>query len=189
MLAQLNIADREAAVLLARPASHRLLAALIDQDCTMSMLVARSGKSYSLVTHHLRRLLAVGLVEIVGTIPRAGRATRVYRAAAQRYFVPAKWCDLLPGDLLMRELREALDRARAPLGVLLWSENGPRMRAILADQYPGAQELWLRMRLSPSAAREFSDELAALFRRWHERESASGPVYLALAACVRTSAD
>ena len=189
MLAQLEIQDPAAAALLGRPALHSLLAVLIDQTCTMAMLVAASGMSYSLVTHHLRRMITHGLAEVVGETPRAGRASRLYRATAQSYLIPIEWCETLPGDQLQRDLREALDRQRAPKGLLLWSEKGPRMRLLLDSPRPEALELWQHLRLSAAAARQFNGELEALLQRWRGQQNASGATYLAHVACARLPAD
>jgi DNA-binding transcriptional ArsR family regulator len=189
MLAQLDIKDPAAAALLGRPALHALLAALIDQTCTMTMLVAATGMSYSLVTHHLHRMIALGLAEVVGETPRAGRASRLYRATAQSYLIPVEWCETLPGDQLLRELREALDRQRSPKGLLLWSEDGARMRLILDEPRPDTLELWLRLRLAPAAARQFNSELESLLQHWRGQQSPSGAVYLTHVACARVAPD
>jgi DNA-binding transcriptional ArsR family regulator len=185
MLAQLDIADPAAAALLGRPALHPLLAALIDQTCTMTMLVAASGMSYSLVTHHLRRMVALGLAEVVGETPRAGRASRLYRATAKSYLIPVEWVETMPGEQLARTLREALDRQRAPIGLLLWSEGGPRMRLLLDAPRPDTLELWQQLRLSPAAARQFNAELEALIQRWRGQQGTAGATYLVHAACAR----
>lgn len=189
MLAQLDIKDPAAAALLGRPALHALLAALIDRTCTMTMLVAASGMSYSLVTHHLRRMIALGLAEVVGETPRAGRASRLYRATAQSYLIPIEWCETLPGEQLLRELRDALDRQRSPKGLLLWSEGGPRMRLLIDTPRPDTLELWLHLRLSAAAARQFNAEVGALMQRWRAQQSATGSAYLVHAACARLPDD
>ena len=61
-----------AADLLSRPPLQALLAALIDEACAMADLVPRCGMSYSLLSHHLRRMVGLGLVQVVGHRPRAG---------------------------------------------------------------------------------------------------------------------
>ena len=185
MRERLVVQDAAAAALLARPRLQVLLALLIEKDCTMTDLVAHSSMSYSLLSHHLRRLVATGLVRIVGHSPRAGRAIRLYRATAHSYFTPAAWCQTLPGEQLAHQLREALQMKCNPKGMLLWNEDGPRMRLILDDTRHDASELWLRLRLSSAAARQFNEELRALFERWREHQSPKGTNYLVHGACVR----
>lgn len=181
-----RLAVQEAAAdLLSRPRLQGLMAALIDQDCTMAELASRSGMSYSLLSHHLRRLVSLGLVRVVGHAARAGRASPLYRATARSYFIAAAWCKALPGESLTRDLRRALQATRRPKGMLLYSEQGPRMRLILDDPRPDASELWLRLRLSASSARQFNEELRALFERWREQQAAKGATYLVHGACAR----
>lgn len=151
----------------------------------MSHLVASTGMSYSLLSHHLRRLVALGLVRVAGHAPRAGRASPVYRATSRSYFMPAAWCKTLPGDQLARELRQALQQARSPQGLLLSSDGGPRLQLILADTPTDATELWLRLRLSAPAARRFNAELRELFDRWRGQASPKGASYLVHGASVR----
>ena len=72
-----RLAVQEAAAdLLSRPRLQGLMAALIDQDCTMAELASRSGMSYSLLSHHLRRMVSLGLVREVSRTPRAGARNR-----------------------------------------------------------------------------------------------------------------
>lgn len=174
-----------AAVLLSRPRIQGLLAALIDKNCTMSDLVSKSGMSYSLLSHHLRRMVALGLVRVAGRSARAGRASVLYRATARRFFIPAAHCRELPDVRLMRDLREGLERFRGVTGLLLWSEDGPRMRLLLDDSRADVHELWMRLRLSSAEARAFNQELKSLFERWRERQSGAGFNYLVHGACVR----
>lgn len=184
MRERLTVQEAAAAVL-SRPRMQGLLALLVDQDCTMADLVAASGMSYSLLSHHLPRWVALGLVRVVGHAPRAGRASPLYRASARSFFIPAAWCKALPGEQLARDLRQALQKAHRPKGLLLYSEGGPRMRLVLDEPRADTAELWLRLQLQPAAARQFNEELQALFERWRAQHSPKGASYLMHAACVR----
>ena len=181
------VVQESAASLLNRPSLQVLLAALIDQDCTMSDLVGRCGMSYSLLSHHVQRLAGQGLVREVGRVPRAGRACRLYRAVARRYFIPAALCKSLPGEQLARTLRGALQTACKPKGLLLSCDGGPRMQLVLDNPSADTSELWMHLRLSPAAAREFNAALRALFEHWHGLSGAKGAVFLAHGACVRAA--
>lgn len=174
-----------AADLLSRPRINALVAQLIDKDCTMSDLVACSEMSYSLLSHHMRRLIDLDLVHVVGQVPRAGRASPLYRATARSFFIPAALCRALPGEQLARDLRVALERARRPKGLLLWSEGGARMRLVSGEPRPDATELWMHIRLSPASARQLNQELRDFFERWRTQESDKGAQYLVHGACAR----
>jgi hypothetical protein len=106
-------------------------------------------------------------------------------AASRSYFIPAAWCTALPGKQLARDLRQALQNAQGPKGLLLYNEGGPRMRVVLDAPRADTTELWLRLQLQPAAARQFNAELQALFDRWREQHSHQGASYLLHAACVR----
>ncbi|MCE2915696.1 MAG: helix-turn-helix domain-containing protein, partial [Rubrivivax sp.] len=130
MRERLDIDNAAAAAVLSRAQSHPLIANLISRACTMRELVDATGMSYSLLSHHLRRLCELGLVKVVGQAPRAGRASALYRATARSFFVPARWCPQLPGDMLSRELRTALGNSASPKGLLIDEDGGPRIRLL-----------------------------------------------------------
>ena len=188
MRERLDIDDAASAALLSRPQLQRVVALLIERECTMTELAGATGMSYSLLSHHLKRLQAFGLVEVSGQRPRAGRAAVLYRAAARSYFIPARWCQTLPGERLARDLREALDGSAGPKGVLLFHDDGPRVRLVLQEARSDVTELWLRLRLSASSARQFNEELRELFERWRGQQSPSGRSYLLHGACARAPA-
>jgi len=60
MRERLDIDNAAAAAVLSRAQSHPLIANLISRACTMRELVDATGMSYSLLSHHLRRLCELG---------------------------------------------------------------------------------------------------------------------------------
>ncbi len=116
MRERIDIEDAAAAALLSQPQLHPLVASLIAHECTMTELAGVTGMSYSLLSHHLRRLRELGVVVVAGRASRAGRASALYRATARSYFIPARWCQTLPGERLARELRAALDSSSSAMG-------------------------------------------------------------------------
>ena len=185
MRERIDIADAKAAALLSRLPMQRVLATLIASECTMSELTGLTGISYSLLSHHLKRMLDMGLVVVAGQSPRAGRPSLRYRAAARSYFIPAHWCQTLPGERMARDLRAALERTSAPKGLLLFDDGGPRIQLVAQEARPDVTELWLRLRLSAADARQFNDEMRALFARWRAHESKGGRRYIVHGACAR----
>lgn len=186
MREKLVIRDVAAASLLSRPRVQGLIASLIDQDCTAKHLAARYGLSYSLLSHYLGRMTALGLIRVASRLARAGRASPCYRAVARSYIIPAALCRDLPGELLERELRAALQQMRRPEGLLLWSEGGPRISLILDQPQPDSTELWVRLRLSSASARQLNAEFSALIERWRDQQSPSGAQYLVHAAFAKS---
>src|SRR4051812_35215184 len=98
MRERIDIDEAATAALLSRPALQQLMAALIERDCTAAELGAITGMSYSLLSHHLKRLRERALVVQSGQLPRAGRPSPLYRATARSYFIPARWCSDPPGE-------------------------------------------------------------------------------------------
>ncbi|WP_457421668.1 ArsR family transcriptional regulator [Roseateles sp. P5_E7] len=183
---RIDIDDAAAAALLSRPGAQQLMATLIARQCAMAELVRVTGLSYSLLSHHLKRLRERGLVAVTGHAPRAGRPSPLYRATALSYFIPSRWCTDLPGERMARELRAALAQAGGPEGVLLCEEDeGPRLRLVTAQPRTDATDLWLRLRLSAAEAHQFNEELRALFERWRTQKRRAGRTYLLHGACVR----
>ncbi|RZJ07904.1 MAG: transcriptional regulator [Rubrivivax sp.] len=182
---RMDIEDATTAALLSRPALQQLMAVLIARDSTMAELARLSGMSYSLLSHHLKRLRERGVVVVSGHAARAGRPSPLYRAAARSYFIPSRWCTDLPGERMARELREALALAGGAQGVLLFEDDGARLQLVTAQPRTEATDLWLRLRLSATDARQFNDELRALFERWRGLQKPAGRTYLLHGACVR----
>lgn len=185
MRERIDIEDATTAALLSRPAFQQVVAVLIARECAMAELVGLSGLSYSLLSHHLKRLRERGVVVVSGHAARAGRPSPLYRAAARSFFIPSRWCSDLPGERMARELREALALTGGPQGVLLFEEGGPRLQLVTAQPRTEAADLWLRLRLSATDAQQFNDELRALFERWRGLQKSSGRTYLLHGACVR----
>jgi len=180
MLDEVTIHDPAAAAAMTEPRLHRIVLALVDREQGAVELARQADMSLSLIGHHLRRLIAFGLIVETRRVPRAGRAVARYRAAARSYFVPVELSPKLTGDRLADELRAALDRARIRTvrGTRYTFESGPRMRLVLDAPAPGTSELWLRLHLSADDAGAFSDELRALFDRYRARDSDAGPRYI-----------
>ncbi|OYX38889.1 MULTISPECIES: winged helix-turn-helix domain-containing protein [unclassified Sphingomonas] len=180
MLDELTIHDPAAAAAMTEPRLHGIVLALVDREQGAVELARQAQMSLSLIGHHLRRLIAFGLIVETRREPRAGRAVARYRAVARSYFVPVELSPRLSGDRLADELRAALDRTRirSILGTRYSFESGPRMRLVLDTPTPGTSELWLRLHLTPDDAAAFAVDVRALFERYRVRDGGAGPRYI-----------
>jgi predicted ArsR family transcriptional regulator len=89
---------------------HRLLA-VVDAPCTARAAAERLGAPVGRLYHHLDRLLAAGLVEVVGERRRRGAIERTFRATGGH--AAAVTLRLTPERLAF--LRDRLSQLLAPL--------------------------------------------------------------------------
>lgn len=84
----LTLQKQEAADALLRPEIQRLLAPFIEQPLTAHEAAEILGVETNSLLYSLKKLTALGLLEVTQERLRAGRPMKVYRATAQVYFVP-----------------------------------------------------------------------------------------------------
>lgn len=114
------ITDPDAAATLMDPAKLRHIAPFIGSERTITQAAEESGERPNTTLKRVQRFMELGLVEVARELPRAGRATKLYRSVAQVYFVPfeATGADSLEAGLAERDayyerlLRRNVVRAR-----------------------------------------------------------------------------
>jgi hypothetical protein len=172
----LSVTDPKAAAIFNNLRQRQILLALIDRECSLGELAEVTQAPLNLLHHHVRRLIAFGLVKISGRRKRAGTPIKLYRASARAFFVPA---DLVaaPTGPLNDKLRGVLEQSLAgTYRGILFAHDGTdgEMRLIWDEEFGGGvSELWAEVALSESEAAEVSAELAAILRR-HARRSGKG---------------
>lgn len=148
---------------------RRLVFELARGERALKELADATGMSLPLLTYHVRRLVALGLVREQRKKPRAGRPVRLYRAVAAAFFVPAALAPP-PDEHLAAELGAALAETRqddAGGGVYYFLDQGrPIMRRVAAKKGPPALDLWRMAALSEADARELASELEKLLARY-----------------------
>ena len=159
----------------------------------MSELSAESGMELKRLHHHVGRLCRLGLVAVVATRPRAGRAIKLYAAAHSEFFVPHGLAAEPTTDGLARELRAALaeEADRSGTGVLFSTgPNGEPLAEIVRHREAGEPplELWRLLRLSRAEARAMSDALREVVDRHCALSSGRGKPYLFHTALIRRRA-
>lgn len=148
---------------------RRLVLELVRGERSLKDLADITGMSLALLTYHVRRLVALGLVREHRKKPRAGRPVRMYRAVAPAFFVPAALAPP-PDAQLAADLTNALRDARqgdTDGGVYYFLDRGrPAMRLAAGRKGPPALDLWRMMTLSEAEARELTLELEKLLARF-----------------------
>ena len=115
-----TITGPEAAATLMDPAKLRHLAPFIGSEKSITQAADESGERPNTTLKRVQRYIELGLVEVAREVPRAGRATKLYRSVAQVYFVPfeATGAESLEAGLAERDayyerlLRRNVVRAR-----------------------------------------------------------------------------
>lgn len=158
---------------------RRLVFELARSERALKDLADATGMSLPLLTYHVRRLIALGLVREQRKTRRAGRPVRLYRAVAEAFFVPAALAPP-PDEHLSAELGTALAETRenhSDGGVYYFLDQGrPVMRRAAARKGPPALDLWRMAALSEADARELASEMERLLARY--TGGARGKTYL-----------
>ena len=115
------VQDRRAADVLTNPHTLRQLEPFLGRDCTVSQAAEETGEKPNTVLSRVKRFLDLGLLKISGERPRGGRAVKLYRSAADLFFIPyeATSAETLIDAMAERDaywealLRRGVVRARA----------------------------------------------------------------------------
>ncbi len=86
-----DITDPALAKALAHPLRTRILATLEDRIASPSELAAELDVSLGVMSYHVRRLEALGLVKLVKRTPRRGAVEHYYKATARPRITNAGW--------------------------------------------------------------------------------------------------
>ena len=186
----MRVDDRRAAAAFSDPLRRRLLLQLIGREQSVAELAGATGMELKRLHYHVTALAGLGLIRVTAQRARAGRAAKLYRAAADAFYVPAALGGTSgPHEAMAVALTESLAavRRRSGAGMVYYLEHGaPRMRAISIAQAERAAtaELWKVLRLSRAEAQRLAEELAqCLYRYSHSRERGARAylVHIALA--------
>ncbi len=86
-----DITDPTVAKALAHPLRSRILAALADRTASPSELAAELEVPLGVLSYHVRRLTALGFLELVRRVPRRGAVEHYYTAAVRPPLSDAAW--------------------------------------------------------------------------------------------------
>ncbi len=88
------------------PGRLRHLAPFLGRPCSVGEAASETGERPNTVLKRVRRFEGLGLLRVVGRIPRSGRAMKLYRTTADLFFVPfeATAAESLESALAERDL-------------------------------------------------------------------------------------
>lgn len=192
-----TVRDAKAAAVLADLDRVQVLVPFLGRERRVSEVAAELGLPVDATYYRVRRLVDAGLVDLSRTVPRKGRALKLYRATADRFFVPL---DALPeqtaeefltqGDeptrLLMarsvsRVLRELPDHLQMGLHVSAAPDGKPSVGlgpaepdwqpdGMLEPGVPAILSSWMPLRLGYADAKALQREMFELIERYAHRD-------------------
>lgn len=191
------IRDEKAARALLEPKNLTLLELLLQSEKTLSELADELNVKLSTLHYRINALIKLGLAEVSRELPRGGRATKLYRASAECFLIPA---DLLPQDLDTlasdKLAQNMFEKFRRHFAKTLEAELGPRYLQFSAGSekgitinnvfdrepnpddpnFPAVMQSVGLTKLS-FEAKTFQKELTELFERFIKNGSGKGQSY------------
>ena len=185
-----TVADPAAAAVFASSRLRRLLMLFASGPLSLSEAAARGNLDLKRLHHHAGRLTRLGLLEVCGQRPRAGRPIKLYRAVSDAFFIPEELFPQPFGEELSDELRDCLaaQSARSSRGLLLTvGPNGEPLGRVIKTEEDSADafEFWRVLRLSHDDVAKLRSEIEAVFRSFQARSKGPSCVYLLHAAAAR----
>ena len=198
------IEDTDAARVLADVEKRRYLLPFIREELSLSEAARRLDVKPTALLYHVNKLLALGLLEIAQIKRRKGRASKLYRASAERFFIPfsltrADTVESLSTqtsvrserafqqDLIAAEIEVGDDwgvaiyvMADGSLSIdLIASREHPTEDTafILNAHHPAVWSSWLELNLGLEEAKELQKELVDLWNRYKQQSNPDEPRY------------
>lgn len=198
------IEDADAARMLADPEAQRYLLPFIQEELSLSEAARRLEVKPNALLYHINKLLALGLLEVARVQPRRGRASKLYRASAERFFIPfsltqADTVQSLATETSVRSERvfqQDLISAQMELGddwgvAIYVMEDGSLSvdlatsrehtaedtAFILDTDHPAVWSCWLEVKLGLKEAKMLQQELVTLWERYRQIRNPDEPRY------------
>ncbi|MGL4177029.1 MAG: helix-turn-helix domain-containing protein [Dermatophilaceae bacterium] len=208
-----EVSDPAVARLLVDVSRARFVGPFLGREATASDAARQLGVTLDQLLARLRLLSRAGLVTVVRTEPRAGRAVKVYRTVADEFFVPLSTLELDRDTLrsedhwhgVFRRGFEAvmvaeLGRHDRPGARICAAGPGARVEVQAAvapgirydEEAPAAPPIvysWRSIRLAAADAKELQREMYALVARFVERHDDAQPAYVVGAALASMPPD
>ena len=199
----LVVREPGAAAVFAQPLDLRYLSPFIGQARLVSSVARELEVPLTTLAYRVKKLLALGLLEVDRVEQRKGSPLTYYRAAADAFFVPFEATDAETLDALLarweepwaslfhRSYARALDETGGRWGVQVWRDETGEVRVAPRPQLepawnPSAEsapalldELVLGLRLDNEDAKQLQRDLLHLLQRYSSRQGAQ-PYFLRL---------
>ena len=198
------VEDADAAQVLTDSKQQRYLLPFICEELSLSEAARRLEVRPNALLYHVNKLLALGLLEVTQVKQRRGRASKVYRASAERFFIPFSLTQadtvesFSVGNSVQFERRFQQDLIAAEMGVgddwgvtiyvmadgslsidLTASREHPAEDTAFAlnAEHPAVWSSWLELNLSFTEAKTLQKELVDLWSRYKQKRNPDEPSY------------
>lgn len=157
-----DITDPTVAKALAHPLRSRILAALADRTASPSQLADELEVPLGVLSYHVRRLTALGFLELVRRVPRRGAVEHYYTATVRTPLSDAAW-GATPAVVKQASLSAALTQigtdvsAAAAVGGFESPETGVSRTDLVVDQQ-GLRDLAQVLDQAASRIRQIESE-------------------------------
>jgi hypothetical protein len=184
-----TIEDDRAAQALADHRRREILMLFAPGPRTLGEAAAASGKELRRLHHHVGRLCAAGLVEVVGERRRAGRPMKLYRAASDSFFVRDEllarpFMQSLADELAQSMLGHGFSSGRGILYTIEANGDGKAER-IDEEEEPGkAISLFFLSHIRPADLPALKEELRAVVERFEKPDLPNSRPYIVHAAAA-----
>lgn len=161
---------------------------------TLAHAAAASGIELRRLYHYAQKLLAAGLLDVVGTQRRAGRAMKLYRAVSESFFVsdellPRPFTQSLSDELAENLLVHGFAPGRGMLFTISGPDEGTAERVDSENAPARVVDLWFQSRIRPTDLPALREALRAVVERFDQpRRPDAQPYILHAAAAPRLSA-
>jgi DNA-binding transcriptional ArsR family regulator len=90
--------DEQLVSLLSHPLRAKALVVLVERTASPKEISVQLEENLSTVSHHVRALLKLGLIELVRTEPRRGAIEHYYRSVLRPVWTNKQWGELTPKE-------------------------------------------------------------------------------------------
>lgn len=198
------IDDANAAQVLADPKEQRYLLPFLREELSLSEAARRLEVKPNALLYHINKLLALGLLEVARVQPRRGRASKLYRASAERFFVPFSFTQadtvqslaeetsirserLFQQDLINAEMGfgddwgvaiYVMEDGSLSVDLATSREHTAEDTAFILDtDHPAVWSCWLEVNLGFKEAKMLQRELVTLWERYRQIRNPDEPRY------------
>ncbi|MEM6431232.1 MAG: helix-turn-helix domain-containing protein [Deinococcota bacterium] len=199
------VTDPKAADTLTDPKKYYYLAPFMRCEHSLSEAARALGMKANALFYQVKRLEQLGLIRVVRTVKRQGRASKVYRAVAQRFVIPFTHTSAESMAAAMYAMREpsnrkitanylkALQEHHKPFGLWLTltgddlidmvyapleSEQWPNLDHLAKPDFPAVFSKYANIPLDIDTAKDIQRELITLFEKARANTQAGKTRYL-----------
>lgn len=155
---------------------------------TIKEIANALGKDLGPMWHHVRNLVKAGLLTETGSRKRAGRAQKLYRASALKFFVSADIRSTTVSSELTKIMETSIEFGDSAIGEL-FHYDGARWRVEnVYDEDTTSEakqhERWLIAKLDSCQREMLENEIKTLFEKYSRNQTSAGSRSIVRFACV-----